>query len=109
MNRILVTVIASVCLSAQARAFTCDDFKNVIKANLAEGEAYQSQHKSSAGDDAIQCRFVRDTFIPYTERTIVKMNLFAQCPEHKEKVSIAVGKTKGLLESLKAVSRKVCK
>lgn len=109
MKRLLIIPIASVCLGAQARAFTCDDFTALIKANIAEGKSYQSQHKSSAGDDGTQCRFVRDIFIPYTERSIVKMNLFAQCPKYKDKVAIAVGKTEGFLESLKAVSRKVCK
>jgi hypothetical protein len=96
-------------LATQARAFSCDDFTDVFKANIEEGLGYQSEFNSIASKDANQCHFVRDIFIPYTERTIVIMNGFAQCPKYKGKVAIAVGKTQGQLEILKGLLPKECK
>jgi hypothetical protein len=109
MRYSLVIFIVFFCTGTQVRAFSCDDFSDVFKANIEEGLGYQKEFNSKTSDEASQCHFVHDIFIPYTEKTIVIMNRFAQCPKYKDKVAIAVGKTQKDLETLKGLLPKECK
>lgn len=109
MRQLFIVMIAWAYLAPQARAYSCDEFTEVFKAHIEEGLGYQSEFNSIASDDVSQCHFVRDIFIPYAERGIVIMNSFAQCPEFRGKVAIAVSKTQGQLEVLRGLLSKDCK
>jgi hypothetical protein len=108
MRYLIITLVALIS-SGEAYAFSCDDFQTFLKANMAEGAIYHEQHKSSAGDNATQCHFARDVFIPYTERTIAQVKFYVNCPKNGATASQLEKKLQLLLDVLETQKTKVCK
>lgn len=109
MKYVLSILAVFICWGTDARAFSCDDFYEVLNENHAKGEAYRSQFKTTIRGDASQCQFVRDIFIPYVDRSITKFIPYVQCPKHGKIVAELVENLKEARSILESGQGEVCK